>query len=254
SITGSSSGIGRATAIECARHGARLVLHHIGDEQSRQDIKTLQHIISSDRSEVQTSGQRAVEIALDIRDVDAGQRLVDKAICSFGKLDSIVHNAGICQFSDFMAVTQEQQERHMAINYTAAFRITQSVVEHMISQGKGGSVVNIASVTATAGSSQLVHYAASKAALLGMTVSSAVALGKYGIRVNAVSPGTIETAMNRDDLSGAKKSVMEQRVPLGRLGKPDDVARAVVFFVSSLSEYVSGQNLIVDGAATISYQ
>ena len=177
-----------------------------------------------------------------------------KAVSSFGELNAIVHNAGICQFANFTTVTPEKQQRHMAINYKAVFHITQDVVEQLKRQGKGGSIVNIASVTATMGSAKLAHYAATKAAVLGMTVSSAVALGQYGIRVNAVSPGTIETTMNRDDLGGGKREIMVQRVPLGRLGQPSDVARAVLFFLSELSGYISGQNLAVDGAATVNYQ
>lgn len=181
-------------------------------------------------------------------------RIVDAAVSAFGEIHGVVHNAGVCQFLDFALVTAQQRDDHMAINFSGAFGITQAVVEQLKRQGRGGSIVSIASITATMGSSQLTHYSPTKAALLGMTVSCAVALGKYGIRFNAVSPGTIETAMNKQDLSGPKRAAMEGRVPLGRLGVPEDIAKPVVFFLSDMAQYVSGQNLIVDGAASVNYQ
>lgn len=180
-------------------------------------------------------------------------RIVEAALSGFGEINGAVHNAGICQFADFAAVTRPQLDRHMSVNFAGPFTITQAITRQMIAQGKGGSIVSIASIMATMGSSQLTHYSPTKAAMLGMTVSCAVALGKYGIRFNAVSPGTIETAMNRED-RGAKRTYMEGGVPLGRLGVPVDIAGPVVFFTSDLAQYVSGQNLIVDGAASINYQ
>ncbi|KAI4841686.1 hypothetical protein E4T44_07741 [Aureobasidium sp. EXF-8845] len=241
-ITGCSTGIGRATALECAKHGARLVLHHVGGSKSEQDVETLQQEIR-----LVSDGARMTHIAIDVAKPEA-------AVSAFGEINTIVHNAGICQFVDFSAVTAEQIDRHMSVNFRGPFAINQAVVEQMKSQGRGGSVVSIASITATMGSSQLTHYASSKAAILGMSVSCAVALGRYGIRFNTISPGTIETSMNKADLSGPKRASMEGRVPLGRLGKPEDIAKPIVFFASDLSQYVSGQNLIVDGAASVNYQ
>ncbi|KAI1212066.1 uncharacterized protein F4807DRAFT_450663 [Annulohypoxylon truncatum] len=251
-ITGCSTGIGRATAIECARHGAKLVLHHIGDAQAKLDIFDLKKDIEA--FEKGSKEVRAIDIATNITDDGAGKRLVDAAVSAFGEVNGLVNNAGICQFTDFDAVTKDQAEKHMAVNYHGTFGITQAVVRQMIRQGKGGSIVSIASVCATVGSAQLAHYSATKAAVLGMTVSCAVAMGRHGIRFNAVSPGTVETGMNKGDLVGSKREWMESRVPLGRLGVPQDIAKPVVFFISDMAEYVSGQNLIVDGASTVYYQ
>jgi L-rhamnose 1-dehydrogenase len=180
--------------------------------------------------------------------------IVEAAIGAFGEINGIVHNAGICQFADFHAVTASQVSRHMNINFAGPFAITQAVTQQMIKQNTGGSVVSIASITATMGSKQLTHYASSKAALLGMTASCAVALGNHNIRFNVVSPGTIETDMNKTDLQGPKRSIMEARVPLARLGRPYDLVGPILFFASDLSEYVTGQNLIIDGGASINYQ
>lgn len=181
-------------------------------------------------------------------------RIVEAAVSAFEKIDAVVHNAGIAQFADYEAVTAKQRDLHMAVNYSGPFAITQAVVSQMKVQGTGGSIVCIASVTATMGSSQLTHYASTKAAVLGWMTSAAAALGKHGIRFNAVSPGTIETAINKADLAGPKRVVMEDRVPLQRLGIPEDIAKPVVFFLSDLSQYITGQNLIVDGGATVNYQ
>lgn len=173
---------------------------------------------------------------------------------AFGEVNAIVHNAGIAQFTSFSTVSKTQLDKHMSVNFAGPFAINQAVSQQMIKQGKGGSVVSIASVCATVGSADLTHYSASKAALLGMTISCAVALGKHGIRFNAVSPGTIETALNRADLKGPKREFMTGRVPLGRLGVPTDIAGPVVFLLCDLSQYISGQNLIVDGASSVYYQ
>ena len=181
-------------------------------------------------------------------------RLVEAAVSAFGEVNGIVHNAGIAQFAQFPAVSERQLSRHLAVNFAAPFAINQAVAEQMVKQRKGGSVVSIASVSATVGSAELTHYSASKAALLGMNVSCAVALGKHKIRFNAVSPGTIETTLNKKDLEGGKGELMTSRVPLGRLGIPEDIAKPVVFLLSDMSQYISGQNLIVDGAASIFYQ
>lgn len=165
-----------------------------------------------------------------------------------------MHNAGICQFTNFEDITAEQLDKHMSVNFAGPFAVTQTIVQQMVLQGKGGSVVHIASVCANHGARRLTHYSASKAAVLGLNTGCAVEHGKHGIRFNCVSPGTIETAMNKEDLAGPKRAQMEARVPLGRLGVPEDIARPVVFFLSDLSQYVSGQNLIVDGGSTLFYQ
>lgn len=175
-------------------------------------------------------------------------------MAAFGRLDGIVHNAGIAQFANYEDVTAKQRDLHMSVNYSGPFAITQVVVEQFKKQGTGGSVVCIASVSANYGSSQLTHYASTKAAVLGWMVSAAVALGKHGIRFNAVSPGTIRTEINKKDLEGPKSLTMEGRVPLQRLGIPEDIAKPLVFLLSDMAQYMTGQNLVVDGGATVNYQ
>ncbi|KAK3669297.1 Sugar dehydrogenase [Recurvomyces mirabilis] len=249
-ISGSSSGIGRATALACARQGASLVLHHLGDGQAEADIATLEDELRVINTDIKTATH-----ASDLTHADAASALVYTATSRLGSLDVIVNNAGICKFSSFQDVTRALLERHMEVNFTAAYLLTQAGAKQMIQQSRGGSIVNIASITATLGSAHLTHYSPTKAAILGMTGSFSVALGSKNIRINSICPGTIETTMNKADLdTGTKRAEMASRVPLCRLGRPEDIAKAVVFFASDLSEYVTGQSLLVDGGASINYQ
>jgi len=265
-ITGSSSGIGRAIAIACAQQGARLVLHHLDTPEAQADVESLlaslrgndaemSHSNSDSDSNINSNSHGHSTYSADITRPDAAQGLVDNALQHHGKLDCLVNNAGICRFADFHTVSQKQLEQHMDVNFTAAYMFTQAATKQMVAQGHGGSVVFIASITAVLGSATLTHYSPTKAAILGMTVSCAVALGEHGIRLNSVSPGTIETTMNKAHLDADnRRAEMTAKVPLRRLGKPEDVAKAVVFFASDLSQYVTGQSLLVDGGASINYQ
>ncbi|CAG8934663.1 unnamed protein product [Penicillium salamii] len=249
SITGSSSGIGRAIALECARHGANLVLHHIGDSQSAIDITTL-------KAEIQAllTSPRYVDVSANLLSDETPAKIVEVAISTFGKIDGLVNNAGICQFGEFTTVSMQQLNKHLSVNLVGAYGLTQAVAGQLISQGYGGSIISIASVAASMGATRLTHYSASKAAVLGMKNSCAVELGPHGIRVNTISPGTTQTSLNAADLAGSKREIMEAKIPLRRLAVPEDIAKPVIFFLSDMSQYVSGQNLLVDGAATLFYE
>jgi L-rhamnose 1-dehydrogenase len=250
-ITGCSSGIGRATAIACAKHGADLFLHHLNTPAAEKDLSTLQAELKAINSSLCHS-----TCSGDITGPDFPRIFTSKAVSNHGRIDVLVNNAGICTFSPFQNVTRELLERHMSVNFTSAYMLAQAAAKVMaVQNSSGGSIINIASITATLGSADLTHYSATKAAILGMTVSCAVAEGPRGIRFNSICPGTIETTMNKDDLDkGGKRAEMMARVPLKRLGAPEDVANAVVFFASDLSRYVTGQYLLVDGGAGIAYQ
>ncbi|OAP60213.1 hypothetical protein AYL99_05215 [Fonsecaea erecta] len=258
-ITGASQGIGRATALACAQQGAGLVLHHLGTEQTRSDMDALQtELRAIDPSLRHTS------FGGDVVQPETPTNLVSEAVRRFGRLDVLINNAGICTFADFHEVTPALLERHMAVNFTAAYMLTQAATRQMVAQGNnnnntinntGGSVVSIASITAVQGSSALTHYAPSKAAVLGMTVACASALGRHGIRFNSICPGTIETDMNKAHLDrDGLRAVMAGKTALGRLGTPEDIAGAAVFFASDLSAYVTGQYLLVDGGASTHYE
>ncbi|KAG8630936.1 hypothetical protein KVT40_000076 [Elsinoe batatas] len=248
-ITGSSSGIGRATALACATEGARLLLHHLNSPSAAHDADTLLGELRAINPSLTHN-----TFAADLTHPTTPSSLIDSAITHHGHLDTLINNAGICTFSPLAEVTLPLLQRHLDINTTAPFRLAQAAAKHMITRSKG-SIVNIASITASLGSANLTHYSTSKAALLGMTASMCVELGGKGVRINSVCPGTIETTMNREDLGkGGKREEMARRVPLGRLGRPEDVAQAVVWLASDRAGYVSGQSLLVDGGAGVNYQ
>ncbi|KAF3399170.1 L-rhamnose-1-dehydrogenase [Talaromyces pinophilus] len=268
-ITGSSSGIGRAMALKCASQGASILIHHLGTRESEKDAESLLSEIRdspSTRNEPKQPFAKHTTIGVNLTSSGAAQKIVEHAVNTFGRLDTLVNNAGICRFSPALDVTAEKLQLHTDVNFKAAWLLTQAATKQMVAQqdekgisknGRGGgSIINISSITARLGSSELCHYAPAKAALLGMSTSFATAFGKYGIRYNSILPGTIETSMNRENLDqGDTRARMTSRVPLGRLGTPEDVAGAVVYFASDeLSGYVTGQWMLVDGGGSIYYQ
>lgn len=253
-ITGSSSGIGRAIAARYAPQGATVALHHLGTSQTKRDAEALRDELPVPQP---LDGQPSSHliIGVDITAEGAASSIIGKTVSAFGRIDALVNNAGICKFEPALSVTKSLLSNHMDVNYMAAYLLTQAATSQMIKQGHGGSVVSIASITAMMGSANLTHYAPTKGALLSMSKSFAAEFGKHGIRYNCVLPGTIQTAMNQEDLKkSGKKDLMESRVPLGRLGDPDDLAGAVMFFASDLSSYVSGEQVMVDGGASIFYR
>ncbi|KAJ5647717.1 short-chain dehydrogenase/reductase SDR [Penicillium lividum] len=247
-ITGSSSGIGRAVAMECARKGAKLFLHHLGTDETERDMQTLLTDLRS------LSSNSPVVFGGDLTEDRVPGDLIQKAVSSFARLDVLVNNAGICVAMAAQAVSRELLQRHLDVNFTAAYLLTQAASEQMILQGQGGSIVTVSSNSAVLGMSHLTHYGSSKAALLGMTTSFAVELGKHNIRYNCVLPGPTMTAiLEKFAVDDERKKSLANKMPLGRVGRPEDVAHAVVFFASDSAAYITGQHLLVDGGNSISF-
>ena len=146
-------------------------------------------------------------------------------------------------------------ERTMAVNLHGAYYMAQAAANQMVRQGKGGAVIGVSSISAYVGGEYQTHYTPTKAGILSLMNSLAVALGKYGIRCNAVLPGTIETDLNKQDLADPKKrTAMAGRVPLGRLGAPEDLAGPAIFLASDMARYVNGAALLVDGGMLVNLQ
>lgn len=219
---------------------------------------------SSSNSVVQkSSSQRFLLVQGDISDPSTGPSLVSQTVSKFGRLDIFVSNAGICTFTDFLAITPDLWTRTLNTNLSGAFFAIQAAAQAMSAQNPpGGSIVAISSISALVGGSMQAHYTPTKAGLLSLMQSGACALGKYNIRCNALLPGTIRTQLNDDDLEGpegsepdAKKKYMEGRTPLGRLGKPEDLAGPAVWLgCDELSGYVSGAQILVDGGMFVNLQ
>ena len=244
-ITGASRGIGRGTAIECARHGADLALNWFRDREG----------IEETLAAVKALGRRAIEVEGDVAQRESAARFIDTAAHALGGIDVFVSNAGICPFHAFLDTPPEIFERTMAVNLYGAYYMTQAAARRMKEQGRGGSLIAISSISALVGGGTQAHYTPTKAGVHSLMQSCAIALGPYGIRCNSVMPGTIATDINKEDLADpAKRAYMEKRIPLGRLGEPRDVAGCVVFLASDLARYVTGAAVLVDGGLFVNLQ
>lgn len=237
-VTGAASGIGESIAALYLSEGASVVVSDLPERGLAEQF--------SDHLQV-----RAVEI--DITADNAPQRIIETATREFGGLDVLVNNAGIALGKQFEDTTDEEFDRIMNINVRSVFRTTRAAVPHLRARG-GGSVINLASIMSSTGGPLLSAYAASKHAVLGLSRGMAVDLGKYGIRVNALQPGSIWTGMSRpffDDPNFRK--YWETKAPLGRIGDPIDVAVVALFLATDEAKFMSGAGIAIDGAAGVNF-
>ena len=244
-ITGASRGIGRATAIEAARQGANVAINTYKDEAVAAEVI----------AEIEALGRKAIVVDADVALLNSATTFVNAAVEAFGRVDVFVSNAGICPFHAFLDMPVETLRRTMEVNLHGAYFMTQAAANQMVKQGEGGSIVAISSISALVGGEMQTHYTPTKAGVHSLMQSCAVALGRHGIRCNSVLPGTIATDINKDDLADpAKREYMEGRIPLGRLGRPEDIASVVAFLASDMAAYVTGAALLVDGGAFVNLQ
>jgi L-rhamnose 1-dehydrogenase len=243
-VTGASAGIGRAVAVGCARQGADVAINHLPGTDVADVI-----------AEIETLGRRAVAVAGDVADPASAPRFVTGATEALGGVDVFVSNAGICPFHAFLDTPAAVLERTMQVNLHGAYFMVQAAANQMVRQGRGGAIIAMSSISALVGGEFQAHYTPTKAGVLSLMQSAAIALGRHGIRCNAILPGTIATDINRDDLADpAKRQHMAGRVPLGRLGRPEDLVGPTVFLASDLAGYVTGAALLVDGGAFVNLQ
>lgn len=244
-ITGGSRGIGAAVAVEMAKQGADVAINsHSGGEAAAEVIAA-----------VEAHGRRCISVEGDVALPETATAFVNAAVEDFGKVDVFVSNAGICPFHAFLDMPAETLKRTMEVNLHGAYFMTQAAANQMVKQGQGGAIVAISSISALVGGEFQTHYTPTKAGVHSLMQSCAIALGKHGIRCNSVLPGTILTDINKDDLADPKKrEYMEGRIPLGRLGQPEDIGGAVAFLASDMAAYVTGAALLVDGGAFVNLQ
>ncbi len=244
-VSGASAGIGRAAAIGAARHGADVAINFARDEAGA----------ASAVAAIEALGQRAIHVKGDVADPATATDFVARAVDALGKVDVFVNNAGICPFHAFLDMPVETFERTMRVNLHGAYFMVQAAANQMVKQGHGGAIVAVSSISALVGGEYQTHYTPTKAGVHSLMQSTAIALGKYGIRCNSVLPGTILTEINKEDLADEdKRARMSARIPLGRLGEPDDLAGPIVFLASDLARYVTGAALLVDGGAFVNLQ
>ena len=237
-VTGGSQGIGYGIATCFARRGDSLVIADVKGEQAQQAAGRLNA----------AGAVNSIGIECDVTDQRQIQAMVAKVISTFGQIDVLVNNAGICPFVDVMEMTAEVWRKTLEVNVTGAFLCTQAVAAEMIRQGKGGRVVFITSLAENVTGPQQVDYGASKAGMRMTMVGFATALGKHGITSNAIAPGMILTPMTAFHWEKPDNAAfLKQRVPVGRIGTPEDIGNVAVFLASTEAAYVNGVTIRVDG-------
>jgi len=239
-ITGALTGIGRATALAFAKHGARLVVAGRRPTEGKALEVELQHL-----------GAEAIFVEADVRHDDEVGRLIDEAVDHFGRLDVAVNVAGTeGKPGPIVKQTEESYTATFNTNVLGTLLSLKHEIRVMTAQ-KSGSIINIASTYGHEGAANAAVYAASKHAVEGLTKSAALEVASSGVRVNAVAPGPTDTGMlDRFTGTPANKAALVSTVPLGRVGKPDDIANAVLFLAGDASSFMTGQIVSVDGGKT----
>lgn len=234
-VTGSGRGIGRAIATRLAHEGARLVIADILYDDAEQTAADLQVV-----------GADAVAFSIDVTDVEQVRQLMETTRARMGRLDVLVNNAGVGLNRPFLETTLEEFERTVRVNLTGTFLCSQAAARIMARQGDG-RIVNIASISGERGAQNRSAYGASKAGVILLTKVMAVELAAVGIRVNAVAPGPVATAMTSETHPPEVRQGYLQRIPLKRYARPEEIADAVFFLASENSDFITGHVLNVDG-------
>lgn len=234
-VTGSGRGIGRAIAEKLMAHGAKIVISDINEELCNQTAEDLRK-----------QGGDVMAVACNVTVTETIEKLVEQVTGKWSKIDILVNNAGITRDNLIMRMSEEHWQAVIDTNLTSAFKVTKPVLKVMSKQ-KYGRIINIASTTGVHGNFGQCNYAAAKAGLIGFTKTTALEYASRNITSNVVAPGFIDTAMTQALGEEIIKKVLE-KIPAGRMGSPDDIANAVLFFSQPSSGYVTGQVLEVNGA------
>lgn len=234
-ITGGAGDIGREICMELAKEGASIAIHY---NNSYEQAVALKEYIKSNFSYAEI-------FKADISDKQQVDKMIDNIYNKFGRIDYLINNAGIAQIKPFIEITEEDWDRMMNVNLKGLFNCTQSVLRYMLPQ-KQGSIINISSIWGISGASCEVHYSTSKGGIIAFTKALAKELGPSKIRVNCIAPGVIDTRMN-NILNKEERDDLIEDIPLMSIGKPQDVANAVLFLLSDKANFITGQVITVDG-------
>jgi len=234
-VTGSGRGIGRAIALKLAEVGATVVVNDVGEPEPLESVA----------GEIRAMNRQSLAVIADVSSSTGVASLVDKTIDTYGRVDILVNNAGITRDRLLVRMSDEDWDPVLNVDLKSAFICTRAVLSHMVKQ-RWGRIISISSVVGETGNPGQANYAAAKAGIIGLTCSIAKEVGSRGITANAIAPGFIDTEMTQQ-LKEEYRQELRQRIPLGRLGSPRDVAEAVAFLASEEAGYITGQVLRVDG-------
>lgn len=237
-VTGGQQGIGRAIALRFAREGADIALNYLDDHAASKVIV----------SEIEAVGRRAIALPADISQRDHLEKLVNQAYAELGSIDILVNNAAIFPRCYFLEIPETIWDQTFAVNLKAACFTSQAVAARMVASGVGGAIINLSS-SAIQGLPRAAHYVATKSGMIGLTRTMAIELAEKGIRVNAIAPGLTDTAQPRQGHTLEELEALGKAVPLGRMGRPDEIAAVAAFLASDEASYITGQTLHVNGGA-----
>jgi NAD(P)-dependent dehydrogenase (short-subunit alcohol dehydrogenase family) len=235
-VTGAGQGIGAGIALRFAEAGAAVVVNYRASEAGADGVL----------ARIADQGGRALKVQADVTQASESERLLAEAVGAFGRVDALVNNAGIYPLAAVLEMTEEAWDQVVAANLRSVHVCTQAAARRMVGQGSGGAIVNIASIEAHNPAPLHSHYSAAKAGVVMHTRTAARELGRHGIRVNSVSPGLIwRVGLDEAWPDGVTRYL--RAVPLGRLGRAEDVADACLFLASPAARWITGADLLVDG-------
>lgn len=239
-VTGGSRGIGRSICIKLAQLGAKVILNYKSNEELAKKVV----------AEIESFNGEAIAFRADVSDYEQASRMVEEIFQRFGRIDILVNNAGITRDGLVLRMSEKDWDDVINTNLKGMFNTTKNAVRYMVKQ-RWGRIINISSVVALYGNAGQANYAAAKAGVMGFTKSLAKELGSRGITVNAVAPGFIRTDMTADLIKKNQENSIVDKIPLRRLGEPEDVANLVAFLASDEANYITGQIIAIDGGLTL---
>lgn len=238
-VTGAAKGIGRAIALALAAEGATVVVNYNGSKERAEQVV----------EEIKALGSDGMTYQCNVADTQAADAMIKEVIKTYGRLDILVNNAGITRDNLIMKMSEEDFDAVINANLKGCFNTIKAVSRQMLKQ-RSGRIINITSVSGILGNAGQANYAASKAGIIGLTKTMARELASRGITVNGIAPGFVDTDMTQV-LSDSVKEAATAQIPLGRFGKPEDIANMAAYLASDKAAYITGQIISVDGGMAI---